>query len=369
MSKGENIFKRNDGRWEARYMKGREASGKIKYGFCYGKTYREAKEKAEKAKAALLTGIPLQTSTRQRFSFFCDKWLDLRKVRVKESTYVRYVSILEKYIKPKLGGFSPVGISNVVIEAFMEELIEEGLSVKYVHDILSVLYSIIKYTASFFPRSFPQIELNYPKNMKKEMRVLSMAEQRVFVDYLMREMDPCKFGVLLALLTGIRIGELCALRWENIPLEDGTVTVRSTVQRIRNLDADARKKTKLIISTPKSESSARVIPLTSLALTLCKAMYRQNSDAYILTGNTSLMEPRTLQYRISKYTAACNLQGVHCHTLRHTFATRAVEVNFEIKSLSEILGHASTTITLDRYVHSSMKLKKDNMNMLAAAGF
>ena len=137
----------------------------------------------------------------------------------------------------------------------MEELIEEGLSVKYVHDILSVLYSIIKYTASFFPRSFPQIELNYPKNMKKEMRVLSMAEQRVFVDYLMREMDPCKFGVLLALLTGIRIGELCALRWENISLEDGTVTVRSTVQRIRNLDADARKK-QSSLSVPQKANQA-----------------------------------------------------------------------------------------------------------------
>ena len=369
MSKGENIFKRKDGRWEARYIKGREASGKIKYGFCYGKTYREAKEKVTKAKAAILTGLPFQVATRQRFSYFCDEWLKSRKAKIKPSTYVRYVSIIEKYIKPKLGWAFPLGIASGEIESFSNELLAEGLSEKYVHDILVVVRGVLKYTSGFFPGLFPQIEIVYPNCQKKEMRVLSVDEQKRLTGYLMADLDPCKFGVLFALLTGIRIGELCALRWRNISMEDMTVSICATVQRIRNLDTDAKEKTKLIISVPKSASGNRTIPLTSFAFDLCKAMNPQNPEAYILTGTSDLMEPRTLQYRISKYTKECGLTDVHCHTLRHTFATRAVEADFEIKSLSEILGHASTTITLDRYVHSSMKLKRDNMNKLSASGF
>lgn len=112
----------------------------------------------------------------------------------------------------------------------------------------------------------------------------------------------------------------------------------------------------------------RTIPMTEYAAGLCRHMKPQSSAAYVLTGTDAFMEPRVLQYRLEKYTQACGLEGVHFHTLRHTFATRAVEVGFEIKSLSEILGHASVTITLDRYVHSSLELKRDNMQKLNAAG-
>lgn len=113
MKKGENIFKRKDGRWEARYIKGYELSGKIKYGFCYGKTYKEAKEKVTKHKAALLAGKPTpQTGTRHRFAFYCDEWLRLRKSKIRESTYIKYDTVLEKHIKPKLGGCFPMGITS-----------------------------------------------------------------------------------------------------------------------------------------------------------------------------------------------------------------------------------------------------------------
>ena len=129
MVKGENIFKRKDGRWEARYIKGYELSGKIKYGFCYGKTYREAKEKVTKCKAALVSGKPVPSAnSRRRFSFYCDEWLRLRKPKVKESTYIRYDTALIKHIKPKLDGCFPMGITTGLIDGFTEELLfeEEG---------------------------------------------------------------------------------------------------------------------------------------------------------------------------------------------------------------------------------------------------
>jgi len=368
MAKGENIFKRKDGRWEARYVKGYELSGKIKYGFCYGKTYKEAKEKVTKCKAALVTGqqIP-KNSSKHRFSYYCDEWFKSAKTSLKESTAVKYSSILEKHIKPKLGGCFPLGMTTGLIDRFRDELLfEEELSPKTVKDILVLLRTILNHTAKAFPNMFPQIEMTYPRDVKKEMRVLSRDEQKLFVEYLLDDMDECKFGILLSLFTGIRIGELCALRWENISLKDNTIKVASTMQRLQDLNGD--NKTKIIIGTPKSETSQRTIPLTEQAAMLCGRMRPHSKAAYVLTGTSKYMEPRTLQYRLERYTKDCGLEGVHFHTLRHTFATRCVEVGFELKSLSEILGHASTTITLDRYVHSSMDLKRDNMGKLAAVG-
>ena len=212
MRKGENIFKRKDGRWEARYIKGYELSGKAKYGFCYGKTYKEAKEKVTKYRAALTAGKPTpQTGTRHRFAFYCDEWLRLRKSKIRESTYIKYDTVLEKHIKPKLGGCFPMGITTGIVDDFTQELLfEEELAVKTVHDTLVVLHGILKYTAAQFPGIFPAVEINYPKESRKEMRVLSLEEQECFIQYLLDDADECKFGVLLS---RVRIGERCALKW------------------------------------------------------------------------------------------------------------------------------------------------------------
>lgn len=363
--KGENIFKRKDGRWEARYIKGYELSGKIRYGFCYGQTYREAKEKAMRCKAALLNNTPLPaTNRRLRFSCFCEEWLELEREKVKDSTYVKYNTILIKHILPKLGGCFPREISTRLTERFKHELLEEGLSTKTVKDILVVLRAILKHTAKQYPGTFPSVEVNCPKEPKKEARVLDLEEQRRFISYLQTDMDECKFGILLSLLTGIRIGELCAMRWENISLQDRTVHVSATMQRLKNLNNSEEKRTKVVISSPKSYASTRTIPLTENAVRLCMQFDRHCPSAFLLTGSERHMEPRLLQKRLAKYTRECGLEGVHFHTIRHTFATRCVEAGFEIKSLSEILGHADTSITLGRYVHSSMELKRSNMDKL-----
>lgn len=371
MAKGENIFKRKDGRWEARYIKGHEPSGKIRYGFCYGKTYREAKEKVTKCRAALFSGQPADAgAVRRRFAFYCDEWLRCRRPQIRDSTYIKYSTVLEKHIKPLLGGCFPSGVTTQSVDAFTQVLLQqEKLAPKSVHDILVVLQSICKYAAAHFPGLFPPLEIHYPRESRKEPRVLSAAEQQQLVHYLQLDMDCCKFGVLLALFTGMRIGELCALQWGRINLSEQTIRVSATMQRLQDTAEEHQSKTHVVIGTPKSDTSVRTIPMTPYVAELCRRMETGDPAAYILTGTTAYMEPRALQYRIGKYTHACGLEGVHCHTLRHTFATRAVEVGFEIKSLSEILGHATTTITLERYVHSSMELKRQNMSKLAVAGF
>ncbi len=369
--RGENIFKRKDGRWEARYIKGYDVSGKAIYGYCYGKTYSEAKEKVLDVKVQLAQHLPPAAGkSRQKFSYYCDKWLDYHKASVKPSTYAKYAMSLDRHIKPVLGSCHPSALSTDMVELFKNELlIKQGLSAKTVRDILMVLKMVIQFTRKSIPGTIQEIDIIYPKMRKQEMRVLTRREQETLVDYLESDMDLCKFGVYLALATGLRIGELCALRWKDISLENRTVTVSATVQRIKNFGNANDKKTTLYFGTPKSDSSIRTIPLTGRTLTLCKQFMPPIADTFILTGTTGFMDPRTLQYRFQHYMKDCSLEGVHFHTLRHTFATRCVEVGFETKSLSEVLGHANTSITLNRYVHSSIELKRENMSKLSAVGF
>lgn len=367
--KGENIYRRKDGRWEARYVKGYSPDGSIRYGYCYARSYREAKEKAGAAKALLQSnGAAAPSAGKKRFGAYCDEWLQINRPRIKESTYVKYLSMLEKHIRPCFGGCRPQSITSLTVEAFSRGLLEDGLSPKTVRDVLTLLQSILRYMKTE-SNLLPPIQIVFPKEDKKEMRILTPEEQLRFTRYLLSDMDECRFGVLLALLTGLRIGEICALKWENISLRDRLLTVSSSMQRMRDTSADARQKTKIVISEPKSETSARQIPLTDYALHLCER-FQAGGNAFVLTGESGrYLEPRTLQYRLNRYTADCGLKGVHFHILRHTFATRCVEVGFEIKSLSEILGHTSSRFTLERYVHPSLQLKRDNMGRLAAIGY
>ena len=327
--KGENIYKRKDGRWEARYIKEHRINGRIHYGYCYGKTYHEARDKVNQARYALMNDqlLPVR-GKRNRFADYCNEWLYLKRSSVKPSTFVKYTTILEKYIKPDLGQYFSEAVSEILVEQFSYRLIHErGLSPKTVRDILSVLHSILNYTTKQNPLAKP-VDIVYPRQDRKEMRVLTCEEQKRFTEYLLQDMDPCKFGVLLALLTGLRIGE----------------------------------------GVPKSGRSVRMIPMNQDIEKLCNKWRADDLEAYVLTGKAGyFLEPRTLQYRMRQYTKDCNLKNVHFHTLRHSFATRCVEAGFEIRSLSEILGHSSTRITLECYVHSSMNLKRKNMEKLKIA--
>lgn len=277
---------------------------------------------------------------------------------------------------PFLGEMHPEEINDLVIMKFGNTLLESGsknnnpLSPKTVKDILLVLNSVMKHIRLFYKRDLPPVNITYPKRPKRDIRVLTSEEQKRLVEYLTVDIDNCKFGVILAMYTGLRIGEICALKWGEISIENGVIHICHTMQRLQKADSDIGNKTEVLISSPKSDSSDRWIPMTDNVRELCTAMRIGSPEAYVLTGSSMhFMEPRNLQYRFSKYTRDCGISGVTFHTLRHTFATRCVEVGFEIKSLSEILGHSDVKITLNRYVHSSSKMKKENMDKLSTIGF
>lgn len=373
--KGENIYKRKDKRWEGRYIKKRDFSGKIQFGYVYGNTYQEVKEKLIEKKASAKSMHCVINNRKATLSYYCEEWLEVNKSRLKPSTYIKYYNTISRYIAPHIGFYHTEELSQLLIGQYTEFLLQRGstqynrgLSPKTVRDILSVLHGVISYIRRHSNDLLPEIEITYPRCPKHQINVLSIAEQKQFIHYLKKDMDPCKFGVLLALLTGLRIGELCALQWKHISLDGQILHVSSTLQRLQVKNTDSRQKTTICVSEPKSENAVRDIPLSPLALQLCTMFAEPDSNTYILTGQHSYMEPRTLQYRFAKYVRQSGLIPINFHTLRHTFATRCVEVGFETKSLSEVLGHSNVKVTLDRYVHSSMKLKRENMSKLSSVG-
>ena len=212
----------------------------------------------------------ISANAQQRcLSALCDAWLLQKKNEIRESSYAKYRTILERHIKPRLGSRRLGGICTASVDAFTRELLEtDGLSVKTVHDILSVLHSVLKDTEARRPTDALALQIRYPKGKRREMRVLTIEEQKRLVAYLLHPTDSCKFGLLLALYTGLRIGELCALRWSCIDLREQTIRIAATMQRL----GGTGEGTRIVIGAPKSDSSLRTIPLPAqIALAVADA--------------------------------------------------------------------------------------------------
>lgn len=368
--KGENIYKRRDGRWEGRYIKGKAASGKSMYGYVYGKTYRETKAKLIDASANRENAI--SKSLRNDvllFNVVAWDWFEHNRITVKLSTSNKYRNLLTKYILPAFENCPISSLSYNMVEDYCQWLLasggskQQGLSTKTVADILSVIRNILKFAEKHGINTTCDAASIRIKQSTSEMRVLSRYEQETMCQYLCSDLNSYNIGILMCLYTGLRIGELCALQWEDISLQDHTIHVHRTMQRVQ-LQPESSKKTSVIITTPKSNCSIRTIPLpTNLVDIISK--YRTTSSGYFLTNtNQTFIEPRIMQNKFKKVLDECDIEPANFHALRHTFATRCVEVGFDIKSLSEILGHASVNITMNRYVHPSMELKKENMQRL-----
>lgn len=369
--KGENIYKRKDGRWEGRYIKSRTPAGKAIYGYVYAKTYRDAKEKLHKAVS--YSHLPKVDSTisPDLFASVAAEWFDNIKPQIKESTGNKYQNLLNSYILPIYGEKPLEAITYDFIETQCNNLLLSGgkngtgLSPKTVADVLSVIRNILKFAMrkdKYVPCDGRAIQV---KQISKGMRVLSKSEQEKLCQYLFLEPDPYNIGILICLFTGLRIGEICALRWEDISFSEQTLFVHNTLQRVQNKTGTGSK-TKIVITTPKSSCSIRTIPMPDSLLKIL-ASHRMSAVGYLLTNSeTKFVEPRTMQNRFKKALKQSGIEPANFHAIRHTFATRCIELGFDVKSLSEILGHATVNITMNRYVHPTLELKKENMRKLSS---
>lgn len=350
MSKrGENIYKRKDGRWEGRYLKDSK-----KYGYVYGRTYKEVKEK--------LNYVRLNTEKQKdktKLAVLCDNWLIYKEQYIKESSFVKYKSILERHIKPYFNEIPVNKIDEHTIEAFAKNLTVKGYSAKTIKITLSVLESVFLYF-----KIDVSVKRIIPKKGQKEIHILSSNDRLKLEKYLLYGQDAYKIGILLSLYTGIRIGELCALKWEDIDLNAGTVKINATLQRIQDFKGISGNKTRIVITEPKTPSAKRTIPLPVFLIKKLKAIDPKNGSAFMLTGTERFTEPRALTYVFKKYLKESGVPDINFHALRHTFTTRCIENDFEPKALSEILGHSSVNTTLGIYNHPSLEYKRENINRL-----
>lgn len=285
------------------------------------------------------------------------EWLKVNQNSFKRSTYQTYECIIGKYIvNSSLDNIhlEEVKLSQYVL--FSEQLLNNGLAPKTVNDIILILNALLKYASKYF--NIEIVVAPYVKELQKEMRVLSISEQNLFEKYLYKDMDNFKFAALISLYTGIRIGELCALQWKDI--NNGAIKIYKTLHRLK----DEKGKSTIFIDSPKTFHSNRTIPIPLFLNTIIESK-RSDSENYVIANESvKIIEPRLMQIKFKRMTEECGLENVTFHTLRHTFATRCVECGFDIKSLSEILGHSDVKTTLNKYVHSSMELKQANMNKL-----
>lgn len=367
--RGDNIRKRKDGRWEARYPLDDCTEGVKKYKSVYGKTYGEAKEKREKM-ISLGKYKPLRNDI--VFKDVLDAWQNANRIRLKEASVSRYQNLIDTHILPKLGGVKMRQFDASLINCFLTSKLEEGrldgkggLSASYIRSMILVITSAINYGASEKLCEPLQSPIVKPPLLKKELNIICETKQSMLEQELLDHMNEDKLLVYITLYTGLRIGEACALRWEDISLESRLIFVRHTVSRIWYSE-NGKKHSKLMAGTPKTEASLRTIPICSKLYDVIHSFPHRKSCGYILMNrnNLSFVSPRTFEYRFKQMLMRCSLDPVNYHALRHTFATRCIERGVDIKSLSEILGHADTSITLNFYVHSSIELKRIQIEKL-----
>ena len=351
-----STYLRRDGRWESRLSLG-SINGKRQSRSFYGRT----REEAERKLISAVLGNASVVETEMTVGELCSEWLSVSSHRVKLSTLANYRMKIEKHIIPVFGDMMCCDVTSKMAYSFMQDKLGNGLSARYVADIIVLMKTVFKYAQREYNIANPFYNIVIPKCSKPEVRLLTDTEQKKLRGYLNEHNNSITLGITLALAMGLRVGEVCGLMWSDIDLKKRILTVNRTVQRVSVHDGDS--KTKVIVSPPKSQTSAREIPIPAGVFSMLKNM--QGADEhYIISGSTKPTEPRTMQYHFAKILKNINLPSVRFHSLRHCMASAAIEAGFDVKTLAEILGHARIELTMNLYVHSNMDRKRRCMDKL-----
>lgn len=291
------------------------------------------------------------------------KWITYKKDFIKKSSLSTYQLIIINHIIPSFGNNK--NIFNDDVQNFIIDKINSGLSIKMVKDIIVVLKMILSFGNEkkiFFSE---KLNVRFPKEYKNnKLEILTVHEQKKIMKYIRNNMNFMNLGILICLSSGLRIGEVCALRWKNIDIKNKLINIRSTLQRIYFINENKRY-TKLILSKPKTTNSIRDIPLSTELLDIFKKNYNKyNPDFFILSNSREPIEPRRYRNYYKNLCLELNINVHKFHSLRHTFATRCIESNANYKAVSEILGHSNINTTLNLYVHPNDNEKRKCINAM-----
>ncbi len=292
------------------------------------------------------------------------QWLEnYIRPSVKMRTYERYKLIVEQHIKDKIGSMELNELSPLVLQRFITELLQsgnkktgKGLSANSVNAVISVIQSSLR-TAHLLglTKEYTADKLKRPKLQEKSVECFTIAEQKQIEKAVMNGKKDKLYGILLCLYSGLRIGELIALQWSDIDLTKGILTVSKSCHD---------SKDGLIIDAPKTISSRRMIPLPKQLLPIMKNIKKKSDDPFVVSAKGKPVSVRSYQRSFELLLKKLKIPHKGFHSLRHTFATRAIECGMDVKTLSEILGHKNPTVTLNRYAHSLMEHKAGMMNRL-----
>ena len=360
--RGDNIRKRKDGRWEGRY-KNKANTGKSGYCSVYGKTYGEVKKKL--IEAIKNNYVNLSSEGCKTFGDVVILWQQHNSLSQKGATKSKYDFLINRHIIPDIGSVKLKDITATYLNNYAEYKMnngrlngKNGLAASYVRSIMIIISSVLKFAVEEQLCSPFRTKIIKPSVEKKDIPVLSVVQQKQYEEYLIRNLNLSNLGILLSLYCGLRIGEVCALKWENIDFENKVIHIRATVARVDNTDKSIISKSILIIDKPKTKASIRDIPIPSKLFPLLYTVKEKCFSEYVVSDKSVFVSPRSFEYRYHRTLKECNIAPINFHALRHTFATRCIEAGVDIKTLSEILGHSNVSVTLDTYVHSSMDLKR-----------
>lgn len=294
------------------------------------------------------------------YAQWCKEWLNCYvKPQVKERTYYKYVTMVKNHILPLIGDYRLDELTVSILQSFVTFLQDEGLASSTIHGIISLVKKSLNKAveANVVDKEYTGYIIR-PKSVARQVECFSMFEQRKIERYIVFVDKPKYFGVLLTLYTGIRIGELLALEWGDLDIRRGVIKVTKSCHD--SWDKNGYRK---IIDSPKTKNSQRVIPMPKQLVPYLKIMRQNAKSKYVVPGRTKYgAEVRTYQKFFEKMLSDIGIAHKGFHSLRHTFATRALECGMDVKTLSEILGHATPTITLNRYAHSMFDHKSSMMN-------
>ncbi len=294
----------------------------------------------------------------------CLDWLQVRYGTVKKSTYSAYQYCVKVHIFPFFENILLSELNRVIICTFVNETQGRGLANSTVHFIFSIFRFIVKYGVECKLLDKEILSYCSVSSRRPESRVLTVQESTRMKEYLLEQNTVFSIAILLCRGTGIRIGELCGLKWGDIDFRSNTFRVRRTISRIPNPNtSEGQPRTILYIRTPKSYTSSREIPIPDYLIDLLKAMSKKD-NLYLLTGSETCTEPRNVQKKFKTILRHCGMQDCNFHAMRHGFATACLEKGIDCKTVSAILGHASTRTTMEIYVHTSLKQKQNCVNSI-----
>lgn len=292
-----------------------------------------------------------------------EEWKEEKKKYVKKSTYAAYQLLIQNHIKPYFGDLYEVNEEK--IQQFVFDKLDAGLSEKTIRDIIIVLKMILKFGIKNGYLEYVQIDAKFPsKQEKKDLDVLSKADQKKFMEHLRNNFTFKNLGIFICLSTGMRIGEICGLRWCDVDTAEGVIKVRHTLQRIYIIEGETRY-TELLLDTPKTANSVRDIPMSSELLKMLKSLNKVvNENYYVISNDIKPIEPRTYRNYYKKLCKQLDIPELKFHGLRHSFATRCIESKADYKTVSVLLGHSNISTTLNLYVHPNKEQKKKTIDKM-----